>query len=105
MDYDKDKVDEITLALLYLVMSKTSTGAKAWKVFDLQTPRLFRRHCQASSLVLVSPSIVCCSERSAPSSTLFSTANFYLGRTTHNQRRTCVRVSESSTGHDGAQNG
>ncbi len=33
MDYDKDKVDEMTLALLYLVMS----GGRAWKGFDWET--------------------------------------------------------------------
>jgi hypothetical protein len=34
MDYDKDKVDEMTLALLYLVSTKDKTGARAWKGFD-----------------------------------------------------------------------
>ena len=35
MEYDKDKVDEITLALLYLVMHDESEhGARAWKGFD-----------------------------------------------------------------------
>lgn len=36
MDYDKDKVDEATLALLYLGMSRTPDGGRAWKGFDLQ---------------------------------------------------------------------
>jgi hypothetical protein len=36
MEYDKDKVDEMTLALLYLVMSKTRDGGRAGKGFDLQ---------------------------------------------------------------------
>jgi len=34
MEYDKDKVDEMTLALLYLVMHDT---ARAWKGFDWDT--------------------------------------------------------------------
>ena len=37
MDYDKDKVDEATLALLYLGLSRTPSGGRAWKAFDLQT--------------------------------------------------------------------
>ena len=37
MEYDKDKVDEATLALLFLGMSRTPAGGRAWKAFDLQT--------------------------------------------------------------------
>ena len=37
MEYDKDKVDEATLALLYLGLSRTPAGGRAWKGFDLQT--------------------------------------------------------------------
>ena len=37
MEYDKDKVDEVTLALLYLGLSRIQGGGRAWKAFDLQT--------------------------------------------------------------------
>jgi hypothetical protein len=38
MEYDKDKVDEVTLVLLYLVMhDENEYGAKAWKGFDWET--------------------------------------------------------------------
>jgi hypothetical protein len=38
MEYDKDKVDELTLALLYLVMHGEREGvARAWKGFDWDT--------------------------------------------------------------------
>jgi hypothetical protein len=38
MEYDKDKVDEMTLALLYLVMhDEGEFGARAWKGFDWDT--------------------------------------------------------------------
>lgn len=37
MEYDKDKVDEATLALLYLVMWKEETLHRAWKSFDWDT--------------------------------------------------------------------
>ncbi len=35
MSYNKDKVDEFTLALLYLVIwEEKHMGARAWKSFD-----------------------------------------------------------------------
>jgi hypothetical protein len=39
MDYDLNKVDEMTLALLYLVTSERpqGPGGRAWKGFDAQT--------------------------------------------------------------------
>jgi hypothetical protein len=38
MEYDKDKVDEVSLALLYLVMhDEDEYGARAWKGFDWDT--------------------------------------------------------------------
>jgi hypothetical protein len=39
MDYDKEKVDEYTLALLYLVTHERQEGfgARAWKGFDWDT--------------------------------------------------------------------
>jgi len=39
MDYDKEKVDEFTLALLYLVVHdrQEGFGARAWKGFDWDT--------------------------------------------------------------------
>jgi len=45
MEYDKDKVDEYTLALLYLVMhDENEYGARAWKGFDWDTmSRLFEK--------------------------------------------------------------
>ena len=43
MEYDKDKVDEITLALLYLVMhDEDEFGARAWKGFDWDTMNRLR---------------------------------------------------------------
>ncbi len=37
MDYDKDKVDEVTLALLWLVTQTDKYGSRAWKTFDWDT--------------------------------------------------------------------
>lgn len=45
MQYDKDKVDDYTLALLFLVMwSEKNMGTRAWKGFDWDTMnRLFEK--------------------------------------------------------------
>lgn len=46
MDYDKDKVDELTLALLFLVTHdrQEGLGAGAWKGFDWGTmDRLYEK--------------------------------------------------------------
>lgn len=37
MDYDQDKVDEITLALLWLTSFKGPVGVRAWKGQDWDT--------------------------------------------------------------------
>jgi hypothetical protein len=37
MKYDEEKIDETTLALLYLVTWKEHGGARAWKGFDWDT--------------------------------------------------------------------
>jgi len=34
MEYDKDKVDEMVLALLYLTMFEEGSGFRAWKAHD-----------------------------------------------------------------------
>ncbi len=46
MDYDKDKVDQLTLALLFLVTHdrQEGLGARAWKGFDWDTmDRLYEK--------------------------------------------------------------
>jgi hypothetical protein len=37
MNLDYDRIDECTLALLYLVTSQDRYGARAWKAFDWET--------------------------------------------------------------------
>jgi Domain of unknown function (DUF6429) len=37
MDYDRDRVDEITLALLWLTSFKDPVGVRAWKGQDWDT--------------------------------------------------------------------
>jgi len=44
MEYDKDKIDDMTLALLWLVMWDDDFGAGAWKGFDWETMnRLYQK--------------------------------------------------------------
>jgi len=40
MEYDKDKVDDMTLALLYLVLHGKEGDERAWKGFDWETMNL-----------------------------------------------------------------
>jgi len=37
MEIDYDKIDDYTVALLYLVTSQDKHGARAWKSFDWET--------------------------------------------------------------------
>ncbi len=44
MEFDKDKVDDFTLALLYLVMWQEKYDIRAWKGFDWDTmDRLYEK--------------------------------------------------------------
>jgi hypothetical protein len=37
MEYNKDKIDEATLALMWLVTQTDKNGSRAWKSFDWDT--------------------------------------------------------------------
>jgi len=44
MEFDRDKVDEMTLALLWLTSFKDAGGVRAWKGYDWETmDRLFSK--------------------------------------------------------------
>ena len=44
MEYDKDKVDELVLALLYLTTTRDKYGTRAWKGLPLEPlERLFEK--------------------------------------------------------------
>jgi hypothetical protein len=46
MEYDREKVDEMTLALLYLTTFSDGYGTRAWKGFDWDTlDRLYQKGC------------------------------------------------------------
>ena len=65
MEYDTKKIDELTMALLYLTLhERTAFGARAWKEFDWDT--LNRLHAKGligdprskARLVTLSPEAV-----------------------------------------------
>jgi len=37
MEYNKDKVDEVTIALMWLVLHSDNVNTRAWKSFDWET--------------------------------------------------------------------
>jgi hypothetical protein len=44
MEYDRDKVDEMVLALLYLTSSTDQYATRAWKGLDVETlDRLYKK--------------------------------------------------------------
>ena len=49
MAYSRDKVDEMTPALLYLVRTREKTGTRAWKGLDWQA--MDRLHEKAISAI------------------------------------------------------
>lgn len=57
MEYDKDKVDEMTLALLYLVMSREGGEGKAWRGFDWNTMERLHQKGWISDLHIKSTSV------------------------------------------------
>lgn len=71
MDYDKDKVDEMVLALLYLTSSKDKYGTRAWKGLDWATlDRLYKKG-YISDPQSKSPSVALSEEGAALSKELF----------------------------------
>ena len=44
MEYDREKVDEMVLSLMWLVIHRDKYGARAWKSFDWNTlDRLYEK--------------------------------------------------------------
>lgn len=59
MEYDKDRVDEMVLALLYLTSSQDKYGTRAWKGLDWEVlDRLYKKgyigdpHGKSASVVV-----------------------------------------------------
>jgi hypothetical protein len=73
MKYDPDKVDEMTLALLYLVSSKLgeTPGARAWKGFDRETLNRLHKKGWIEALNSKSPTLLVTEEGYRKSEQLF----------------------------------
>jgi hypothetical protein len=72
MGYDTDKVDEVTLALLYLVMHDVSEfGARAWKGFDWDTMNRLHEKGYIGNPVSKAKSVVVTPEGCAKARELF----------------------------------
>ena len=73
MEYDKDKVDEMTLALLFLVMhDEDESGARAWKGFDWDTMNRLHEKGFISNPVSKAKSVVLTPEGCKRAKELFS---------------------------------
>jgi hypothetical protein len=71
MEYDKDKIDEATLALLFLGMTRTPEGGRAWKGFDLQTLARLHRKGWIAELRIKDPSVAVTPEGAKKAEELF----------------------------------
>jgi hypothetical protein len=73
MEYDYDKVDEMTLALMYLVITKDKreSAARAWKGFDWDTLNRLYEKGYISNPKSKSHSIVISEEAAQKSKELF----------------------------------
>lgn len=71
MEYDKDKVDEMVLALLYLTSTTDQYGTRAWKGLDWEVlDRLHKNGC-ISDPKSKSPTMLLSKEGAARSKELF----------------------------------
>ena len=74
MEYDKDKVDECTLALLYLVAHERleGYGARAWKGFDWDTMNRLHEKGLISNPISKAKSVVMTEEGFKKAEALFT---------------------------------
>jgi hypothetical protein len=72
MEYDKDKVDEMTLALLYLVMHGKKGEERAWKGFDWETMNRLHEKGYISDPRSKAKSVMITTEGAQRSAELFS---------------------------------
>jgi len=80
MDYDEEKVDEFTLALLYLVVHERQKGfgARAWKGFDWDTMNRLHEKGLITNPVSKAKSVRMTEEGYKKSESLFN--KFFMGK-------------------------
>jgi hypothetical protein len=71
MEYDKDKVDDMTLALLFLVMHGKAGDERAWKGFDWETMNRLHEKGMISNPRSQSKSVAITTEAAQRSEILF----------------------------------
>lgn len=71
MEYDKNKVDEMILALLYLTSSHDQYGTKAWKGLDLEAMDRLHSKGHISDPKVKNPTVVLSEEGTKLSKELF----------------------------------
>jgi hypothetical protein len=72
MEYDRDKVDEVTLALLWLTSFKDPVGVRAWKGQDWETMERLHSKCYISDPKSKAKSVVLSEEGEKRSKELFA---------------------------------
>ncbi len=77
MDYNKDKVDDCTLALMYLVLHGDKYGSRAWKGFDWDTLDRLHQKGMIGNPVGKAKSVVMTEEGEKRSEELFE--EFFVG--------------------------
>ena len=71
MEYDKDKVDEMVLALLYLTTFQQQSGLRAWKALDWDVLDRLHQKGYISDPKSIAKSVVMMEEGAKPSRELF----------------------------------
>ena len=78
MDYDEEKVDEMTLALLYLVTFKDKICYRSWKSFDWDTMDRLYEKGSISDPKSKAKSVIISNEAVKLSEELFKKIFFYI---------------------------
>ena len=102
MEYDQDKVDEITLALLWLTSFKDPAGVRAWKGQDWDTMERLHTKGFISDPKSKAKSVVLSEEGEERSKELLPSTSHSNARS-HEQPRTCRNPPDSGYGRVGDQ--
>lgn len=71
MEYDRDRIDEVVLALMYLTLHGDKYGVRAWKGFDWEALNRLYKKGMIGDPVSKAKSVVLTEEGEAESKRLF----------------------------------
>ena len=100
MEYDQDKVDEITLALLWLTSFKDPAGVRAWKGQDWDTMERLHTKGFISDPKSKAKSVVLSEEGEERSMSCLPSTS-HLNARSHERPRTCHNPLDSGYGRVG----